>query len=95
MIAAAYAPDDFRVPPPPKLPFDHLDQRRRQIYALNKQMKARDEAQYEAYSGRQNARAFSLAACLLIWRKHRCAAVLQRFAEVVVQLDKTGSSSMC
>ena len=75
-------PEDFRAPPPPGQWYDRLSQdvRRRQIYALNKQMKAVDDFRWGIYSKQQNTRLIALAKCVAIKQRHIRAAGLRQLA---------------
>ena len=76
MIKSAEVPEDFRAPPPPGQWYDRLSQdvRRRQIYALNKQMKAVDDFRWGIYSKQQNTR--MIAHCLPSFLGHAVGLVL-------------------
>ena len=83
MLKASEVPEDFRAPPPPGQWYDRLSQdlRRRQIYALNKQMKAVDDFRWGIYSKQQNARMIALAKCVAIRQRHLRAAGLRQLTE--------------
>ena len=83
MLKVSEVPADFRSLPLPGQWYDRMSQdvRRRQIYALNKQMKAVDDFRWGIYSKRQNTRTVALAKCVATKQRHLRAAALRQLAD--------------